>query len=317
MTGMHALEAVEVEGHSGLVLRSPAGLSARFVPSAGMVCDSLTLDGTELLARGDGLAGYVGRGALCGIPLLHPWANRLSGDGFGFDGVTVPLPGGDGPVRRDPNGLPIHGLLAGCPDWRVTDSGADAGAARIAATLDFAADPGRSACFPFPHRLHVEASLVDASLAITTTLEATGPRPVPVAFGWHPYFVLPGVPRREWVVGLPVRRQCELDARCLPTGAHRDVAIAPGPLAERTFDDLFDRLVPGAPFVLSGGGRRIEVHYGEGYDVAVVYAPGHADLVCFEPMTARTDPFSGGPLRTVAPGEAFSAAFEIRVAVEA
>ena len=84
MTGMHALEAVEVEGHSGLVLRSPAGLSARFVPSAGMVCDSLTLDGTELLARGDGLAGYVGRGALCGIPLLHPWANRLSGDGCGF-----------------------------------------------------------------------------------------------------------------------------------------------------------------------------------------------------------------------------------------
>ncbi|NNL67442.1 MAG: aldose 1-epimerase, partial [Myxococcales bacterium] len=111
-----------------------------------------------------------------------------------------------------------------------------------------------------------------------------------------------------------VTRQCDLDGRCLPTGAVRDVTIAPGPLGQRTYDDLFDRLAPGAPFVLSGGGRRIEVHYGEGYDVAVVYAPGHADLVCFEPMTAPTDPFSGrAALRTVAPGETFSAAFEIRV----
>ena len=36
--------------------------------------------------------------------------------------------------------------------------------------------------------------------------------PVPVAFGYHPYLVLPGVPRAEWEVELPVDARLLLDA---------------------------------------------------------------------------------------------------------
>ena len=59
-----------------LELRAGA-LTASFEPSASMVCASLTRDGEELLGLRDGLEAYVERGKTMGIPLLHPWANRL------------------------------------------------------------------------------------------------------------------------------------------------------------------------------------------------------------------------------------------------
>ena len=40
------------------------------------------------------------------------------------------------------------------------------------------------------------------------------------------------------------------------------------------------------PFVLAGGGRRLELRFGEGYPFTQIYAPGDTDAVAFEPMTA-------------------------------
>jgi galactose mutarotase-like enzyme len=46
----------------------------------------------------------------------------------------------------------------------------------------------------------------------------------------------------------------------------------------------------------------------------VVFAPTTADVVCFEPMTAPTDPFSGNwPIIKVEAGQEYSAIFEIVV----
>lgn len=310
---MHRLEPTTLAGREAARLVSPAGVEATFVPSAAMLGASLRDDGTELLWPGEGIEAYERDGRWFGIPLLHPWANRLAREGYAIDGVEVTLPPGTGLVRRDARGRPIHGVMAGGTGWSVVAEGADASGAWLGASLDFTADPARARVFPFPHTLRVDARLSERTLRVTTTLEATGDRAVPVAFGWHPYLMLPGVPRSAWHVTLPVRTHAELDGACLPTGTVRPCVVPPGPLGERTYDDLFPSLEPGAPFVLAGGERRIEVRFGAGYDVAVVYAPGHEALVCFEPMTAPTDPFGGDALRRVAPGERFRATFEIAV----
>jgi len=249
-----------------------------------------------------------------GIPLLHPWANRLGRCGYALGDVEVELPAESPLVHTDPNGLPIHGLLAGCSDWVVEDARADEEQAQLVARLDAGALPALMELFPFPHELRIEATLRRATLEVETTLRATGDVPVPVAFGYHPYFRLPGVPRASWEVTLPVRRQAELDGRCLPTGASRELRIEPGPLGERCYDDLFPELDPQPVFALAGGDRRIEVAFGPGYPVAVVYAPGDDDVVCFEPMTAPTNPFAHPTeLRQAAPGASFAARFSIRV----
>ena len=137
---------------------------------------------------------------------------------------------------------------------------------------------------------------------------------MPVAFGYHPFFQLPGVPRAEWHVTLPVSDRLLLDERLVPTGERAPAGDLDGPLGERTFDDGFTLDALRGPFVLSGGGRRIEVAFEAGYPYAQVFAPAIADVICFEPMTAPADALRHSP-DFVAPGEAFSARFSVSVSL--
>ena len=54
-----------------------------------------------------------------GIPLLYPWANRLSAWRFAVAGREIAIDPGATPLRRDANGLPMHGLLSAAAGWRV------------------------------------------------------------------------------------------------------------------------------------------------------------------------------------------------------
>ncbi len=310
---VHAIRETRREGFAALELVSPAGLTATLVPGAGMVCASLRLHGGELLGQRRGLAAYARENATMGIPLLYPWANRLARYGYAFGAVRVSLPHAAGWVADDGRGLPIHGLVPARLRWQLSERRADAASARLRAELDTGELPELAAAFPFPHRLATEIALCGDTLEITTTLRAGAAGPVPVAFGYHPYFRLPDLPRAEWEVRVPARRRARLDARLLPTSASEPWSLAPGPLGERVLNDLLPELEPDPVFALCGGGWRIEVAFGPAYPVAVVYAPADDDVVCFEPMTAPTNPFEGGaPLRCVAPGESFTAGFRIR-----
>ncbi len=55
-------------------------MAAEFVPEANMLCCSLTRKGSSCCTPGRGVRAYGDRGKTMGIPLLHPWANRLSAD---------------------------------------------------------------------------------------------------------------------------------------------------------------------------------------------------------------------------------------------
>ena len=262
---------------------------------------------TSLRHRGEELLGAVSVPSmpdvpwLSGIPLLHPWANRLSGFGYTFDGSDVTL--SEPEIYLEEHGLPLHGLRAAVSGWEVVERSGR----RLVAGREFAG----LAAFPFDHRLEVEAALSPSTLTLTTTLTARS-RPVPLAFGYHPFLRLPGVPRADWHVALPVGDRLLLDERLVPTGERAPAGDLDGPLGERTFDDGFTLDALRGPFVLSGGGRRIELALESGYAYAQVFAPAIADVICFEPMTAAADALRRAP-ESVAPGEAFSACFSVSV----
>src|SRR3954447_21335054 len=193
-----------------------------------MTVASLRHHGEELLAQ---------PGTALGIPFLHPWATRL--DGWRHDAPEVP---------RDEHGLQIHGVRPRA--WSVEAAAADA----VTATLPFT-----STAFPFAHTVHQDVRVTPEALRITTSVVAGGGVGVPISFGFHPYLVLPGVPRAEWELTLPARRHLLTDARGIPTGATRRERAERAPLGHRTFDD--------------------------GYD-ALGHAPRFAVAGCFEPMTA-------------------------------
>ncbi len=305
---------------AALTLESAAagGIVATFVPEAGMIGSSLRHRGEELLGQRGGLARYVGSGSTMGIPFLHPWANRLGSDRFELAGREVDL-GLEGlPLKRDGAGLPMHGLLTAIGGWRVERHLETEDGGELAASFDFGAHVLLMRAFPFAHRVELLARLDGASLEMTTTLIASGEDPVPIAFGFHPYLCLPGVPRAEWVLAAPVSERLRLDERMLPTGEREPAAVEPGPLGERLLDDAFLAPAAGEPFSLSGGGRRIELRLGEGYPFCQLYAPGDTDAVAIEPMTAPTNALvSGEALRLIEPGERFSASFSISIADEA
>jgi galactose mutarotase-like enzyme len=302
-----------VDGFEALTLSSEDGeLEAAFVPEAGMVGCSLRHRGEELLGQRGGLARYVAERSTMGIPLLHPWANRVARRDFRVAGREVDLWAHPELYTLGPKGLPIHGLLAAAAGWSVDRHEDTPEGSHLVASFDFAAHEDLMTVFPFPHQLQVEAEVSDQTLTIATTVRASGDVPVPITFGYHPYLRLPGVDRSAWLAEIPVRERVVLDSEELPTGELEQADVASGPLGSRTFDDEFE--APAEPFALAGGGRRIEVSFERGYPFAQVYAPDDDDVIAFEPMTAPTNTLvSGQDLNLLEPGESYEASFSIKV----
>jgi aldose 1-epimerase len=297
------IEETTREGYPAVRL-TDGDLAATFVPRLGMIGASLEHRGDELLGQRNGLAAYEAKGSTMGIPLLYPWANRLAGLEYQAAGKSIQLDPDSPRIRLDPNGLPIHGLLAANPHWEVTGD--------LEARLDFGAQPELLEAFPFPHELRLAVELEGNALKITTTVDANAGSPVPVSFGFHPYLTLPDVPGEEWHLGLPVTDHLLLDDKGIPTGDREPAGELDGPLGDRTFDDAYTGIT--GDFVLEGGGRRIAVAFEENYPYAQVYAPEGQTLICFEPMTAPTNALCAGTAPIIDAGESFSASFRITVA---
>jgi galactose mutarotase-like enzyme len=288
-----------------LELRAGA-LRATFVPDVGMTGVSLRRERREHLALPHGVAG-LRAGHTGGLPLLAPWANRLSGWRYRAAGVDVDLRRRRF-VHTDEHGLPIHGLLVGWPDWEVTATGARGGVARLTATtiVDLPA-------FPFPHLLEVAVVLRDDRLEVATTLVATGARPVPAAFGWHPWLRLPGTPRSRWMLRLPGREHLALDERGIPTGASTRDAAEHDAIGRRTFDDLY-RLGRDRRLAFTGDdGASVAVQGDPHLPYAQVWVPAGKPYAALEPMAAPTNALVTGDLHLVDPGDAFTARFAITV----
>jgi aldose 1-epimerase len=293
-----------------VTLHDPSSpVAAQFVPEAGMIGTSLTDAGVELLGQRRGLDAYLAAAKTMGIPILYPWANRLGDNTYTADGVTVTLAPGEDGVRGDPNGLPIHGTLAAYPGWRVTTQSDN----ELSAEVDFGADARLLASFPYPHVLTVTVRLAGRTLTVRTTVTATAALAVPLCFGFHPYLRLPDVARGDWIVETPLLRHLGLDERGLPTGDSQPQAAKQEPLGDKAFDDAYDQVNDGAVFAVSGGGRRLEVRFEQGYSATQIFAPLSEDVICFEPMTAPTDALRRGGYRCARPGEPAVTEFSIHV----
>jgi aldose 1-epimerase len=263
----------------------------------------------ELLGQRRGLDAYLAAGKTMGIPLLYPWANRLSAKTYEVDGETVTFTPGAYGVRVDNNGLPIHGLLAAYPGWRaqqVSDQ-------KLTAELDFGAQDELLPSFPFPHRVELSVELSDRTVTVSTTVTPTSDKAVPLVYGYHPYLQLPDVPRSQWQVEMPAMRHLMVDDAGIPTGTTAEAQATAEPLGDKVFDDGFDQVADGAVFAVSGGGRRLEVRFERGYPAAQVFAPAGETVICFEPMTAPTDALRRGGYRSARPGAPDTTAFSISV----
>ncbi len=286
-----------------------SSVTATFVPLAGMVATSLADGEDEFLGQRRGLDAYITSGKTMGIPILYPWANRLSASKYGINGAVVTLTAGTGGVRTDEHGVPIHGVLAAYPGWLVTERSDNS----LTAVLDYGGRPRLLASFPFPHVLTQKVTLEDRTLTIETTVMPTTAASVPLCFGYHPYLRIPGVPREEWVLETPTMRHLPVDNWGIPTGAHAEWIGSAEPLKSTEYDDGFDQVPDGSVFAVSGGDRRIEVTFLKGYPAAQLFAPRNDDVIGIEPMAAPTDSLRRGNYRFAIAGRPEKAVFSVKV----
>ena len=318
------IEARTREGVGLFALVVPAAQSeAEICPAAGFSATSLRVGGRDYLHLPAPLAPFVAAVRTGGIPLLHPFANRLRGTRWTFDGRTVD-PDATPFRHADGRGLPMHGYLlrwpglAGAGGWSIRTA-ADGEWAEIEGSIEWGDHADLMSAFPFPHRLTQRYRLAGTSLEVQAIVEARDRR-MPVSFGWHPYFRLPNVSRDALSLALPRLSRIALDAEGLPQReAGRLVEDEQLPrravLAGETFDDLFRLGEPVGAITLHGGEASVVIEPSRGVRFLQVYSPAGQAYAAIEPMTAPTAALDDGgtDLPVVEAGGTFTAGFRVTV----
>jgi aldose 1-epimerase len=279
---------------------SARGIEVTILPSLGNIASELRIHGKSVLFFPDGtLSDFQKKPMQTGIPFLAPWANRLDEDGFWANGKKYLFDMALGNVRKDGNGLPIHGLLGASTAWQVTDIGADRQSAHVTSRFEFWKHPDLMAQWPFAHEYEMTYRLADGALEVKTTVSNLSTDPMPLAVGYHPYYRIPDTPRDQWILTLPARKAVLADNRLLPSGEFKAMDLPnPLPLKGRTLDDGFTDLERDARgrarFSIEAGEKQVEILFGPRYPVAIIWEPASPpgrtfDFVCIEPMTGITN----------------------------
>lgn len=307
-------------------LVDPAGGSRALVaPTLGFNCYSFQVprDGAlrEVLWTHPEFLSGGRRPSGSGIPLLFPFAGRIRGTSFRWEGRDYALEPGDG------MGNAIHGFVLSRA-WRVIEQSPSRVQGAFQASCD---DPSLLERWPADFSLSVSYEVEGAVLRSVLRVENHDRRLLPFALATHAYFRLPvgGVGEREdTIVTVPASSQWEL-AELRPTG--RILGLEPLDelpegmrLAGHTLDNVLTGLEPRGgrvtTSVRSGDGSRAVVQtFDEAFRHAVVYTPPHREAICMEPYTCVPDPFALGArgietgLRLLPPGERFETTIEIRM----
>lgn len=299
------------------------GMEVLIAPSLGMNSYSFKIHGREVFWAPFTSPANTQGASMYGNPLLWPWANRIDGMSYTFEGRKYHLNPDLGNVRPGPANTPIHGLFVREKRWRVGAASATATAASVTASFDYYAYPELAAQFPFAHTIEMTYRLRDGALEIETTIRNRSAAAMPVSLGYHPYFKMADIPRDQWTVDLPAATRYQLTDRLVPNGT-----TEPNPypariaLKDTLLDDVFGGLKRDpdgyARITVRAGEQSLVIEYGPGYEVAVVYAPKGRDFLCVEPMTAITNAFNAAAagwykgLPTIAAGQTWSATYRIR-----
>jgi aldose 1-epimerase len=309
-----------------ITLVDPAsGAIAKLLPQAGFNCFSYApvIDGEpiELLWSAPGFESGKLRSTASGIPILFPFAGRLSGKTLRFDGGEWPL------VIDEKQGYAIHGFVHNRP-WRVVSQGPSTVTGEFHAAKD---DPALLKLWPCDFRIRVCYDVDHTGLDCSISIDNPGERPLPFGLGTHSYFRLPlgnFGNRDDCQIFVPASSYWELD-KMLPTGRKLPAAGPRGlnsglKFGESKLDDVFTDLSSRDGRVVCRlldpmNNRRLSIVFDESFAQCVVFNPPHREAICIEPYTAVPDAFSlaergiKAGLRVLQPGESFQARIEIRL----
>jgi aldose 1-epimerase len=275
----------------------------------------------EVLWSHEKFASGTERPSGSGIPLLFPFAGRIAGTSFEYEGQTYQLEEGDG------QGNAIHGFVMQRP-WRLIEQTRARAVAEFQASVD---DPALLDRWPADFAIRAAYALREGLLACDIRVTNPARRPLPFALATHAYFRVPpggGGHADSCIVQVPVRQNWEL-AGLVPTG--RVHALAESERLDRglvfehcRFDNVFSGLAFEAGRTATTihnatAGHTLRQTFDDSFGYCVVYNPPHREAICMEPYTALPNAFAlraqgvETGLRFLAPGESYETTLEIEL----
>lgn len=206
---------------------------------------------------------------------LVPYANRIAGGRFIFEGRSVQLPTLD---RFAPHALHGDGWLL---PWTVESQTAN----RVEMMLDW---PGDADGWPWPWGACQSVELTEQGLSISLSLTNAGNAVMPAGLGLHPYFQRYADNRLTLsATGVWITDAREIPERLAPPAEiadwSRGLSLADAPFVDHAYAGWMGEAV------IDGGGRRVTLSADAPACLTQVYAPVGVDFFCVEPVTHRPD----------------------------
>jgi len=307
-----------------ITLTDPSGSSARIVASYGFNCFSfVTMQGEqprEVIYAVPNFEKGKERPSSSGIPILFPFAGRIRGGAFSFEGREFRPR-----VYDDGKGNAIHGFVLNRP-WEVIQQTRTRVVGRFQASR---VDPTILEHWPADFRLIVSYEIFGNALVCEMSVENPGEGNLPFSLGAHPYFRVPLSAKGQanaCRITVPAAGYWEVKDK-LPTGRILPVDAAHDLRTGQTFEQTaLDDVLTQLEFneqqrcvatIADPAGRTLRITFDNGFRECVVFNPVHRQAFCIEPYTCAPDPFAmlaagADPgLRVLAPGESFLARWAI------
>ncbi|BFH74073.1 aldose 1-epimerase [Sulfurisphaera javensis] len=238
---------------------------------------SFSVNGKDILLRGN--LYRLTRG---GMAILIPFANRVKGGEYEFEGVKYTLP-------KNKEGNAIHGLVLD-KIFTIKEIGEDF------VTLSY--DLSHNG---YPTKLHIEIKyeVNESSLMTTFLVKNIGDRKAPLTVGAHPYFIV----SNDWDIYPKEVKQCIMKNN-IPTGE-----IINSTLSHKDYDDCF--LVEEDVKLVSSHSSILIKR--ENLPFIQIYS-GVKGALAIEPMSGAPDAYHNGlGLKIINPGEEMKFSFKVEV----
>jgi aldose 1-epimerase len=285
------------------------GNSLSILPEFGAIALDLQLSQTHLL-DGYQTAQEVNINRWAKNTVLFPFPNRLTDGTYEWLGHTYHFP-----INEPTSQVALHGFGQNKP-MQVSKVMAEENEAWIRCRYE---DAGQNMSYPFHFAFEIAYHLSDSNgLELEMVYQNLHDTPIPVGFGWHPYFRV-GDNVNDYAMHLPFCEIMAVNERMLPIGKNYpyDEFASLKKIGSTMLDNCFvlDSKPGKAEVILSGPEGRLRYWQETGpgkYNFLQVFIPPLRHCVALEPMTCSPDAFNNGNgLLKLEPGEIAKGSFGV------
>ena len=176
---------------------------------------------------------------------------------------------------------------------------------------------GQREYYPFPFTLEVEFMIHDdGTFTLEAAVENLHDQPIPIGFGWHPYFQLVEGADAH-LMQLPACEKVDINERMIPTGLRTAFPTfqRKKKVGDTFLDNCFRAARPSGSYgmVLESPDSRLTVKASaRQFPYFQVFTPPHRASIALEPMSCNVDAFNSGEGITLGVGEEWKGKIECR-----